>query len=95
MGGITPSAVKLIVTSLWSLEQKGMETEMTALDRIDARLNDTYRETLVIARQEIVDLTERLKLRGKLLSDIFNADGAEALPLELRNRMDDVLMGRN
>lgn len=68
---------------------------MTTLERIDARLNDTDRDALVAARQEIVRLTEQMRLRGRLLADIFNADGAEALPLGLRNRIDAVLMGRD
>jgi hypothetical protein len=38
---------------------------------------------------------ESLRRKGKLLTDIFNCDEVELLPVELRKRMNEELMGHS
>jgi hypothetical protein len=42
---------------------------------------------------ELEKITERSRRRGKLLADIFNCESGEALPVEIKQRIDAELMG--
>ncbi|PKM47096.1 MAG: hypothetical protein CVV05_01525 [Gammaproteobacteria bacterium HGW-Gammaproteobacteria-1] len=64
------------------------------LERLNARLNDIQDSLLAAAIEEIEKLRMTKVRRGKLLSDIFNDDTSEMLPMDIKNRIDDELMGR-
>lgn len=71
-----------------------MSDSATAVERIDARLADTDRDALIAARAEIVRLHDKLRVRSKLLVDIFNSDEGMALPDSLKNRIEACTSGR-
>jgi hypothetical protein len=71
-----------------------MSDSATVVDRIDARLADTDRDALIAARADIVRLHDKLRVRSKLLVDIFNSDEGMALSDDLKSRIEACTSGR-
>ena len=66
---------------------------MDILDRINARLTDSDKQLLADAIAEILKLRSERQRCRRLLTDIFNCDDAESLPIDLRNRIDFEITG--
>jgi hypothetical protein len=55
---------------------------------------DHFADALIAARAEIIRLHDKLRVRSKLLVDIFNSDEAMGLPESLKGRIEACTSGR-
>jgi hypothetical protein len=63
----------------------------SVLDRIDHRLADSDRDTLHAARDEITRLQGMLRVRSRLLADIFHCNAGHDLPPDIKQRIEECM----
>lgn len=68
---------------------------MDILDRLNNRLIEREADVLGAAIDEIMKLRQKNARRSQLLADIFNSEAGEALPIDIKRRIDGELMGHN